>query len=66
MEVFTLPTPQELMAGITEWSSTMFSECLPIVFLSVGLIAVVFAAHWFFDIAKDGFGRLFGKHNKFD
>lgn len=66
MEVFTLPTPEELMAGITAWSSTMFTEHLPIVFLSVGLIAVVFGAHWFIDIMKDGFKRLFGGKNKFD
>jgi len=36
----TLPTPAELIAGITSWASPMFTEVLPLAYYAIGLFAV--------------------------
>jgi len=38
--IVTLPTPAEVLAGITTWSSPFFTDLLPLVYVSVGFFAV--------------------------
>lgn len=58
MDTFTLPTAAEIITGIKDYSGSMFTEYLPIVFLVIGLVAAALALRWLGAKGSGFFGAL--------
>lgn len=60
LTLFTIPDASTIVSSTSDYSSTIFTEFLPIVYVVVGFVVGGLAIRWLIQALKGGIGRILG------
>lgn len=66
MDIFTLPDAAAMLAGITAYSASFFSEFLPMIYVPLAFTAVALLLLWIIHQVQRALMLLFHRGNKYE
>jgi len=58
--IVTLPDASTILASTTAYSSTLFTDFMPLMYLAIGILVAVLAVLWVKRSVAGGVSKLFG------